>query len=134
MKLDQFIDWAALNWKGKTSKSTILKICLAASVYIIWQERNGRIFRNSYHDEKSIIKQISISIQSRLSSLKFLDVASKHFLRIWDVMQNVNSLLSSLLMQLIVGFYLILFLFKCITWGMPLVNLYLFSVYILTFL
>ncbi|CAB4263971.1 unnamed protein product [Prunus armeniaca] len=42
------IPWASSSWNGKSARSVVKRLCLAASVYFIWKDRNCRIFINSF--------------------------------------------------------------------------------------
>ena len=67
----EFIDWAAINWKGKEMKNVIYKPCLASTVYYLWNERNNRKFKNQYRDPITVLNLIQQIIRNRLISLRF---------------------------------------------------------------
>ncbi|GJT29450.1 RNA-directed DNA polymerase, eukaryota, reverse transcriptase zinc-binding domain protein [Tanacetum coccineum] len=46
------------------------KLCLAATVYVVWQERNGRIFNNDKKDNVMLSKVIFDDVRARLVTLK----------------------------------------------------------------
>ncbi|GAV67416.1 zf-RVT domain-containing protein [Cephalotus follicularis] len=53
-----WIDWMAHHARGKSFKVWIRKTVLAATVYHIWNERNGRIFISIFNSKEKIRKQI----------------------------------------------------------------------------
>ena len=55
---------------GNSIGSIIRTLCLAASVYLIWQERNSRIFRSEYRDWEELFKVGCETVKVRLLSLK----------------------------------------------------------------
>ncbi|GJX81464.1 reverse transcriptase zinc-binding domain-containing protein [Tanacetum coccineum] len=56
---------------GNTIGSIIRRLCFAACVYLIWQERNNRIFKNEKRSNESLFIILNDTIKWRLSSLKF---------------------------------------------------------------
>ncbi|GJW00222.1 ribonuclease H-like domain-containing protein, partial [Tanacetum coccineum] len=54
----------------KTSKSIIAKLVLAAATYFIWQERNGRLFKNSKRTVNQVIEYIMNSVRLKLLSCR----------------------------------------------------------------
>ncbi|GJS49063.1 hypothetical protein Tco_0599184 [Tanacetum coccineum] len=55
----------------KTTRYVIAKLVLAASVYFIWQERNGRLFKNNKRTVKQVIDYIFSSVRLKLLSCCF---------------------------------------------------------------
>ncbi|GKB87009.1 ribonuclease H-like domain-containing protein, partial [Tanacetum coccineum] len=69
------------------------KLCLAATVYYVWQERNYRIFKSEFRDKEVITKLIFDDVRSRLMPLKkkksnAVNDAAKN----WETTQMDNSL------------------------------------------
>lgn len=50
--------------------SIIQKLCIATTVYFLWQERNYRIFKKEERDEQTLIKIICDEVRAKLMSLK----------------------------------------------------------------
>lgn len=44
MTWEHEVNWVVAHNKGKSDAAEIYRMCLAASVYYLWQERNNRIF------------------------------------------------------------------------------------------
>ena len=51
------IQIASKGWKGKTLKVKVLKLCLAASIYVLWTKKNARV-KNLYKDSSIVLKGI----------------------------------------------------------------------------
>ncbi|GJY85462.1 RNA-directed DNA polymerase, eukaryota, reverse transcriptase zinc-binding domain protein [Tanacetum coccineum] len=67
----------------------VRRLCLAASVYFIWQERNSRNFRNEKRKVDMIFKALCDTIKLRLYSLKVR--ATKDVINIekaWEIRMN----------------------------------------------
>ncbi|GJS14913.1 reverse transcriptase domain-containing protein [Tanacetum coccineum] len=59
------------NYKSQNNVWNIIrKLCLGATVYYVWQERNGRLFKNECRDSKVIERLIFDDVRSRLMSLR----------------------------------------------------------------
>ncbi|GKB94628.1 hypothetical protein Tco_0980765 [Tanacetum coccineum] len=62
------------------------RLILRASVYMIWKERNTRLFQKKKHTEEVVIKQIKESIKTSLMSLIVKDlVAVRKVKAVWNV-------------------------------------------------
>ncbi|GJY03500.1 reverse transcriptase domain, reverse transcriptase zinc-binding domain protein [Tanacetum coccineum] len=71
---------------NKNIWSIVRKLGCQAAVYYIWQERNGRMFRNKKRDETELIKIICETIKCRLMSIKTKDTeAVKQVERRWSI-------------------------------------------------
>ena len=66
-----FIDWASSRWGGKSFSSIIKKLGLSVTVYLIWIERNNRIFRGVKCAPSVVLKNILSMIRCRLLSIKY---------------------------------------------------------------
>ena len=55
---------------GNTINSIIRRLCLAASVYLIWRERNCRLFKEEKRSVKELFEVFRDTIRFRLASLK----------------------------------------------------------------
>ncbi|GJZ41622.1 hypothetical protein Tco_0588508 [Tanacetum coccineum] len=70
IKLKDLISKLSCLQNGNSIGSIVRRLCLAACVYLIWQERNNRIFRNEERSIDSLFTTLCNSIKWRLSSLK----------------------------------------------------------------
>nr|GEX46447.1 hypothetical protein [Tanacetum cinerariifolium] len=55
----------------KSSRSVIAKLVMAATTYVVWQERNARLFKNSKRSVNQVIEVIFSSIRLKLLSCRF---------------------------------------------------------------
>nr|GEX22414.1 reverse transcriptase zinc-binding domain-containing protein [Tanacetum cinerariifolium] len=67
---DLVVEMLRMN-NGNSVDSVIRRLCFAVSVYLIWPERNNRIFRDECKSIKELIKVLSDIVIMRLLSLKF---------------------------------------------------------------
>ncbi|GJZ98343.1 hypothetical protein Tco_0670796 [Tanacetum coccineum] len=64
--IDDIIPFAA----RKTSKSVIAKLVVAATSYFIWQERNGRLFKNMKRTVNQVVECIMNTVRLKLMSCR----------------------------------------------------------------
>ncbi|GJV75553.1 RNA-directed DNA polymerase, eukaryota, reverse transcriptase zinc-binding domain protein, partial [Tanacetum coccineum] len=50
--------------------SVVRRLCLAASIYLIWQERNNRLFKNAKRNVEELFTNLVDTVTQRLCSLK----------------------------------------------------------------
>ncbi|GKD54506.1 hypothetical protein Tco_1287893, partial [Tanacetum coccineum] len=55
---------------GNSIRSVIRRPCLAASIYLIWQERNARLFKDEKRNVDDLFRNLVEIVTLRLSSLK----------------------------------------------------------------
>ncbi|XP_020254055.1 uncharacterized protein LOC109831127 [Asparagus officinalis] len=80
------MDWVGFNWKtcswhhlltlfsmslrGTGFKAKLKRMVLSASVYILWQERNLRIFQGRARDSDTLFRALKFSLYSKLLNVK----------------------------------------------------------------
>ncbi|KAI8535796.1 hypothetical protein RHMOL_Rhmol10G0201900 [Rhododendron molle] len=64
----QELEWAVQNRGDKSLRDTIYKLSLAASIYVLWRERNLRIFQNKSRDVNGVTSEIFNSVRAKASS------------------------------------------------------------------
>ncbi|GJW11211.1 RNA-directed DNA polymerase, eukaryota, reverse transcriptase zinc-binding domain protein [Tanacetum coccineum] len=80
--VNKFVDMRNRNSIG----SVVRRLCLAASVYLIWQERNNRLFKNKKRNVDDLFTVLVNTIQQRLCSLKVKRSQVVHKVEIrWNV-------------------------------------------------
>ncbi|KAI8572394.1 hypothetical protein RHMOL_Rhmol01G0195000 [Rhododendron molle] len=62
------IHWGLTHCKDCSIQSRLFKLCLAASVYYIWKERNGRIFQQIGHESTSVVRLILEEVKASMTS------------------------------------------------------------------
>ncbi|KAG5564545.1 hypothetical protein RHGRI_000653 [Rhododendron griersonianum] len=68
--LNSKAQWGSLYGNGVSMRVTLFKVCLTASVYYLWKERNGRIFLQVGHESTGVEKLILDEVKSYASSWK----------------------------------------------------------------
>ncbi|KAF8388800.1 hypothetical protein HHK36_025480 [Tetracentron sinense] len=63
------LDWISHNWHGRDQLAKIKRFSLSVTVYLIWQERNSRIFQHSFLPPDALIRKASDRVQLRFSGL-----------------------------------------------------------------
>ncbi|XP_019236644.1 PREDICTED: uncharacterized protein LOC109216874 [Nicotiana attenuata] len=67
------VRWAEMNVKGKSAKSHMYRICLAACVYHIWHKRNMRVFQQKIRSKEEVLRAIAQEIHYCGSKYRKLD-------------------------------------------------------------
>ncbi|GJU04828.1 RNA-directed DNA polymerase, eukaryota, reverse transcriptase zinc-binding domain protein [Tanacetum coccineum] len=76
--------------------SIIRRLCLGASVYFIWQERNFRLFRDQKRDWKCLLNIVCDTIRARLMGLTVKNsIEVNKAAAVWDVNGFVSNILES---------------------------------------
>ncbi|PWA65447.1 reverse transcriptase zinc-binding domain-containing protein [Artemisia annua] len=70
MEWDNTVNLFAAMENGNTITSIIRRLCLVASVYLIWRERNCRLFKEETRSVEELFEVFSDTIRFRLASLK----------------------------------------------------------------
>ncbi|PWA66526.1 RNA-directed DNA polymerase, eukaryota, Reverse transcriptase zinc-binding domain protein [Artemisia annua] len=69
--------------------SIIKKLCFAATIYFIWQERNFREFRQETRDESRLIKAIRDEVRCKLMTIKVKSTnAAMEAFDLWEVVMK----------------------------------------------
>lgn len=66
-------------YNGNSIGSVVRRLCLAACVYFVWQERNNRIFKDERRKVSDLFNILCDTVKMRLTSLKM-----KNSKAIWD--------------------------------------------------
>ncbi|GJV27714.1 putative reverse transcriptase domain-containing protein [Tanacetum coccineum] len=69
-KLNEIVAGLLKKTNGNSIDSIIRRICFAASVYLVWQERNNRIFRDEKRNVEDLFGIFNDTVRMRLMSLK----------------------------------------------------------------
>ncbi|XP_039004668.1 uncharacterized protein LOC120131847 [Hibiscus syriacus] len=51
---DVFFAWASSTWKGKSLLTLILKLALNSLIYVLWEERNRRLFQGQCRNTRAV--------------------------------------------------------------------------------
>lgn len=66
---EDFFQDVANRFKGQSLRDLIIKLMMAAGVYIVWKERNSRLFRRKSRDVTSVFLDIVLHVRFRMNSL-----------------------------------------------------------------
>ncbi|GJT85208.1 hypothetical protein Tco_1066925 [Tanacetum coccineum] len=76
----------------RTSRSIIAKLVVAATTYFIWQERNGRLFKNSKRTVSQVIECIMNSVRLKLMSCRLKKTSSALVMaKDWNISESTLS-------------------------------------------
>ncbi|GJV42097.1 reverse transcriptase zinc-binding domain-containing protein [Tanacetum coccineum] len=76
--------------KRRTSKSIVAKLVVAAAAYFIWQERNGRLFKESKLSVSQVSDNILNSVRLKLMSCQFKKSRSAlEILHRWKISDSI---------------------------------------------
>ncbi|GJV83921.1 putative RNA-directed DNA polymerase, eukaryota, reverse transcriptase zinc-binding domain protein [Tanacetum coccineum] len=74
----------------RTSKSIIAKLVVAATSYFIWQERNGRLFKNSKRTVNQVVECIMHTVRLKLLSCRFKTTRSAlEMINAWNLSESI---------------------------------------------
>ncbi|XP_039020524.1 uncharacterized protein LOC120152358 [Hibiscus syriacus] len=84
---DEMVTRASSTWKGKSLLTTILKIAWTAYVYILWEERNCRIFKGRHRSTENLLKVIieAVRIQLKGRNINRTDRTNYNLCIAWDL-------------------------------------------------
>jgi hypothetical protein len=63
---DLLLLWCNNHLKGRSLFAIVCKLCLGASVYHLWRQRNALLHGNLLHTEESLVLQVNRDVRSRL--------------------------------------------------------------------
>lgn len=88
--LDAIVQFLIPMAKSRSVRSVVSKILFAATSYVIWQERNNRIFRKQKRSEAQVVDFIKSTIRLKLLTCRFKKTVSvKDLLRVWKLPQSL---------------------------------------------
>ncbi|XP_039057118.1 uncharacterized protein LOC120200312 [Hibiscus syriacus] len=64
---ESMIEWACVEWRGKSLISILLKIAWTSYIYTIWEERNRRIFKQKAREAAHLLSLIKDIVWIQLS-------------------------------------------------------------------
>ncbi|GJW64883.1 RNA-directed DNA polymerase, eukaryota, reverse transcriptase zinc-binding domain protein [Tanacetum coccineum] len=103
MKWKDIVDEFCSKPNGKSIWSVVRRLTLAAAVYLLWKERNGRIFRDEEMTWLMLLEKIMETVKMKLLGLKVKrSFATNEVDRVWEIKlqtvhaQNVMSTISAI--------------------------------------
>ncbi|XP_038998857.1 uncharacterized protein LOC120124208 [Hibiscus syriacus] len=81
------LDWSCRKWKGKSLISTVMKLAWNTYIYLIWEERNRRIFQNRTRDVDQLLKIIKEFVRIQLfgRNINRLDDVNASLCNYWGI-------------------------------------------------
>ncbi|XP_022002776.1 uncharacterized protein LOC110900170 [Helianthus annuus] len=69
-KWDEIVNWLVTRSRSKSAGSYVARLLVAATAYLIWQERNARLFKNELRPPEAIIDLIFQQVRYKLMGAK----------------------------------------------------------------
>ncbi|GJZ75417.1 transposable element, partial [Tanacetum coccineum] len=93
MKWKDIVDEFCSKPNGKSIWSVVTRLTLAAAVYLLWKERNGRIFRDREMTWLMLLEKIMETVKMKLLGLKVKQSpATNEVDRVWEIkLQTVHA-------------------------------------------
>ena len=75
-----------LTAKSRSVRSVVSKLLFAASTYVIWQERNNRIFKKVKRSEDQVVDFIKSTVRLKLLTCRFKKTSNViDLVRVWKL-------------------------------------------------
>ncbi|XP_022031541.1 uncharacterized protein LOC110932521 [Helianthus annuus] len=85
-KWDDIVNWLLLRSKSKSAANYVARLLVAASAYLIWQERNARLFKNQLRPPETISEIIIQQVRYKLMGAKLKNCHNvRRLLREWEI-------------------------------------------------
>ncbi|XP_039026285.1 uncharacterized protein LOC120159816 [Hibiscus syriacus] len=84
---EEFLEMASSNWKGKSLLSTVMRNALNALVYLLWEERNKRLYQGRTRPVNELLKNIKSIVCLQLNGRKYnrVDNANLTLYKHWGI-------------------------------------------------
>ena len=84
--LDAIITFLTIKARSRSVRSVVSKLLFAATSYVIWQERNNRIFKQQKRTEAQVVDVIQSTIRMKLLTCRFKRTANvTDLVRVWKL-------------------------------------------------
>jgi len=81
------LQWGSTNYCKKNDiQHTIARLVLSTTVYLLWQERNKRVFNSQYQTAPTLAEDIFQQVRSQISTMKFSGRIPNAICNIWGLM------------------------------------------------
>ncbi|XP_021979811.1 uncharacterized protein LOC110875927 [Helianthus annuus] len=91
-KWSSIVSWLKARGRSKTAAHFVSKLVVGATAYVIWQERNARLFRNQTRPPDTIRDTIFKTIRYKLMGVKFRQCSNVARLRgAWGIGEETVS-------------------------------------------
>ncbi|MFS7976250.1 hypothetical protein Hanom_Chr10g00890251 [Helianthus anomalus] len=80
------VEWLSARARSKTAANLVTRIAVAATAYVIWQERNARLFKNQVRPPEVISASIFQMVRYKLMGMKLKNTAGvRRLLGDWEI-------------------------------------------------
>ena len=88
---DEEMNWAVCKLKGKALISTLLRICWSSCIYLVWKERNQRIFQRKSKMTEQVLEQVKEVVRCRLDGLHRVEAehVNRSLCRNWGLLDTI---------------------------------------------
>ncbi|GJY07295.1 hypothetical protein Tco_0374349 [Tanacetum coccineum] len=91
--LDQIIDFLEPLFNKKSARSIIIKLVFAASCYLIWKERNDRLFSQKKLSSDQVAESIISTVRLKLLLCRFKKTENvQRLLKLWKIPGRIQAL------------------------------------------
>ncbi|KAJ6983823.1 hypothetical protein NC653_026591 [Populus alba x Populus x berolinensis] len=81
------LQWASATYTKKNDiQHTIARLMLSATVYLLWQKRNKRVFNNHFQSTTTMVEEVFQLVRTTISTMKFKDIIPITICHIWGIM------------------------------------------------
>ncbi|XP_022040045.1 uncharacterized protein LOC110942580 [Helianthus annuus] len=85
-KWSVIVEWLQLRARSKSAANLVCRLIVAASAYVIWQERNHHLFKNHASPPENICASIFDIVRYKLMGLKFKNTPKvRILLEKWEI-------------------------------------------------
>ncbi|XP_022019436.1 uncharacterized protein LOC110919478 [Helianthus annuus] len=82
----EIVNWLLARSKSKLAADYVARVLVAASAYVIWQERNARIFKNQVRPPDIVSAQIIQLVRYKLMGVRLKNTGNvRILLREWEI-------------------------------------------------
>ncbi|XP_021993818.1 uncharacterized protein LOC110890505 [Helianthus annuus] len=82
----EIVEWLKHRSRSKSATNLLCKLIVAATMYVIWQERNNRLFKNHARPPDIISKAVIDSVRYKLMGLRFKNtIRVRELLEKWEI-------------------------------------------------
>jgi hypothetical protein len=86
LSLDAIISFLTVKARSRSARSVVSKLLFAATSYVIWQERNNRIFKQQKRTEAQVVDFIQATVRMKLLTCRFKRTANlSDLVRVWKL-------------------------------------------------
>ena len=82
-KWSDVVLYASTHWKSKSPNQLIPCICLEATTYYLWRERNWRAFKHEFKTKDKVLKDIAYIIHDQIKTKWKRDPTIQWLLESW---------------------------------------------------